>query len=321
MAERRRRIVRFFGPRNEMLVAESPNLVLYDASGTLRFRTEVEDLLDVVAVGEELWAVSPGRVHRLALRDGHLISSEPIDALDATGRFMQSSTAPHLPVWHAAQPVWLRASPARIEIPGPGGELLLPITDGRWMLWQAGRLRMWRTIGEAWRTSIGEPGSKAFDAQLVLDGRMFVLTQQKVARAGESDGELRLSVVAVNDGAQVAQMRLPGATQLAIAARRGVALARAGERLSLIDLRFGRWIRDLTLPSGIIDFAVDDGLQHIALGTPDGIELVTPDALPSPVAQKPQVVHDEAVAATGGDEHPGPANGEATTNGTSLATA
>ncbi len=292
MAERRRRIVRFFGPSNEMLVAESPEIVVYDRAGALRFRTEVRDLLDVVAVGEELWAVSPGRVHRFALRDGSVLGSEPIDALDASGRFMQSSTAPHLPVWHAAQPVWLRANPARIEIPGPGGELILPITDGRWLLWQAGRLRMWRTIGEAWCTAVGEPGSRAFDAQLVLDGRMVVLAQRTGARASEGEAELRLSVFSVNDGAQVAHVRLPGMSQLAFAPRRGVALARAGERLSLIDLRFGRWLRDLTLPAGITEFAVDSGLEHIVLGTPEGIERVTPDALSAPIPIRPQLVDD-----------------------------
>ncbi|MCX5742815.1 MAG: hypothetical protein NT062_09995, partial [Proteobacteria bacterium] len=223
-----------------------------------------------------LWVVSPNRLTRLSLPDGAQQSSEPLDYLEPSGRFLISSTAPTLPVWHGLQPVLVRANPARIEVPGPGGELIFPIAEGRWLLWQGGQLRLWRTIGESWRRSIGDPGSRAIDAQLVLDGRLFVLAQQRAAHDG---AELRLTVVQVSDGAQNTQIRLPGVTQLAIAARRGLALARSGDRLSVIDLRFGRWIRDLQLPDGVTEIAVDDALQVIALGSADGLELVRPDSL------------------------------------------
>ncbi|MBL0214676.1 MAG: ATP-binding protein [Myxococcales bacterium] len=280
-----RRILRFFGSRGDLLAAESPSLVVYDGSGQVRFRTEVEGLSDVVAVDDELWVVSLHKLTRLSARDGSVIAIEPIEYLDPAGRFLQSSTARQLPVWHASEPVLLRANPARTEIPGPGGKLILPITDGRWILWQGGQLRLWRTIGEAWRTTIGEPGGTVVDAQLVLDGRLFVFVVQRAApRPNEpSDADLRLMVVAVNDGAPTTQMRLRGVSQLAIAARRGIALARSGERLSVLDLRFGRWIRDLVLPAGVVEIAVDEGLQRIALATTDGLELVHPDALASQV--------------------------------------
>ena len=67
----------------------------------------------------------------------------------------------------------------------------------------------------------------------------------------------------VSDGAQNTQLRVPGVTQLVIAARRGVALAHTGDRLSVIDLRFGRWIRDLAVPEGTLELAVDEGLGHV----------------------------------------------------------
>jgi hypothetical protein len=281
-ADRRRRVLRFFGPRGDLLAAEAPGIVVYDVSGHVRIRTEVEDFIDIVSVNDELWVVSPRKLTRLSARDGKEIAVEPLEYLDPAGRFLQSSTAPQLPVWHASQPVLLRANPARTEVPGPGGELLLPITDGRWLLWQGGQLRLWRSIGEAWRKTIGEPGSRAIDAQLVLDGRLFVFVQQRVARSIETtEADVRLIVAAVTDGAQTTSMRLPGVSQLAIAARRGIALARSGDRLSVIDLRFGRWIRDLILPEGVTEIAVDEGLQRIALATADGLELVRPDALAS----------------------------------------
>ncbi|MEJ7597127.1 MAG: ATP-binding protein [Kofleriaceae bacterium] len=277
----RRRIVRFFGPRGDLLAAETPGIVVYDAAGDVRFRTEVEDgFLDVAPVEDELWVVSLGRLTRLSAKDGSVLGTEAMDYLDPAGRFLLSSTAPRLPVWHCSEPVVVRANPAGIEVPGPGGELILPIAEGRWLLWQGGQLRLWRSIGEAWRKRIGDPGSRPIDAQLVLDGRLFVIAQQR-QQATADGAELRLTVAQVSDGAQNTQLRLPAVSQLAIAARRGLALARTGDRLSVIDLRFGRWIRDLLLPDGTTEIAVDEGLQRIALSTADGLELVRPDALES----------------------------------------
>ena len=273
----RRRIVRFFGPRGDLLAAEAPGIVVYDNAGDVRFRTELEDFLDIAPVENELWVASLGRLTRLSAKDGSVLGSETMDYLDPSGRFLLSSTAPRLPVWHCSQPVVVRANPAAVEVPGSGGELILPIAEGRWLLWQGGQLRLWRSIGEAWRKRIGDPGSRPIDAQLVLDGRLFVLAQQ---RQHSADGnEVRLTVAQVSDGAQNTQLRLPAVTQLVIAARRGLALARTGDRLSVIDLRFGRWIRDLVLPDGVTEIAVDDGLQRIALSTANGLELVRPEAL------------------------------------------
>ena len=292
--DRPRRILRFFGQRGDLLAAEAPGLVVYDASGHVRLRAEVTDLVDIAPVDDELWVVSPGKLTRLSARDGRELGSEPIDYLDPAGRFLLSSAAPRLPVWHADKPVLVRTGPARTEVPGPGGELILPVADGRWLLWQGGQLRLWRTIGEAWRRPLGDPGSRPFDAQLVLEGRMFAFAQLRTA----SETEVRLLVATVSDGAQTTQLRLPGVTQLVFAARRGLALARAGDRLSIIDLRFGRWLRDLILPSGTTEIAVDEGLTRIALGSPEGLELVRPDALASPALDggEPAASTVEAVA-------------------------
>jgi hypothetical protein len=279
VADRRRRILRFFGPRGDLLAAESPGLVVYDSFGRERVRTEIEGFLDIATVGDELWAITGTALVRVSALDGRELGSEPLEYLDPAGHILMSSTAPQLPVWHCSRPALLRAKPARTEVPGPGGELIIPIVDGRWLLWQNGQLRLWRSIGEAWRKPIGDPGSRAVDAQLVLEGRLFVLAQR---RALDEAGELRLSVVSVSDGAQSSQLRIPAVSQLAFAARRGLAITRSGDRLSVIDLRFGRWIRDLTLPAGITDIAVDESLQRIALATADGLELVRPDSLVAP---------------------------------------
>jgi hypothetical protein len=298
----RRRLLRFFGPRGHLLAAEAPHITVYEAGGTVRMRTELEGFLDIAPVGDELWALSSTRLTRLSARDGSLVGSDVMTYVDPSGRFLQSSTAPQLPVWHAAQPVLVRASPAGVEVPGPGGELILPIAENRWLLWHAGQLRLWRTtIGEAWRQPLGDPGARPVDAQLILDGRLCVFVHQRAAHAGGDSNELRLTVAQVSDGAQNTQLRLPGASQIAIVARRGLAFARIADRFSLFDLRFGRWLRDLVVPDGTIDAAVDDGMQWVALGTADGLELVRVDALAAP----------SAAGARGSEEPAAPANDEA----------
>ena len=274
MADRRRRVLRFFGPRGDLLVAEAPSIAVFDATGYERFRVEVEGFLDVAPVGDELWVISASQLARLAASDEPMLGSERLDYLDSNGRILQSATAPHVPVWHAARPSAIRSA-----TPPIAAELILPIADGRWLLWQNGQLRLWRNIGEAWRKPLGDPGTRAADAQLVLDGRLFVLAQQRASAPGDPPGELRLSIAAVTDGAPHAVLRIPQVERLAIAARRGLAVARSGDRLSVFDLRFGRWLRDLVVPAGTIELAVDDVFQRIALATETGLELVSPDAL------------------------------------------
>ena len=150
-----------------------------------------------------------------------------------------------------------------------------------------------RSIGEAWRKPLGEPGMRATDAQLVLDGRLFVLAQQRALQANETAAELRLSIAAVSDGAQHAALRIPHVEHLAIAARRGLALAHSGDRLGVFDLRFGRQIRELIVPAGTTDIAVDEGMQMLALATPDGLDLVRPDSLVAPSLSAIEVVDAE----------------------------
>jgi SpoVK/Ycf46/Vps4 family AAA+-type ATPase len=275
-------------------------LVVYDSDSNKRYSTEIGEFLDVAAVGEELWVMASTHLTRLRLADGRQIAMENVERMDPNGRFLISATAPLLPVWHGDEPKVIRIGSrnttslssynVHTEVPGSGGEVILPLADRRWLLWQAGQLRLWRSIGEAWRKPLGEPGSRPFDAQIVLDGRMFVLAQWRPPRPGEDGSELRLSVAAVSDGSPYVSLRLPSVSQLAIASRRGLAAVRFGNRVSVFDLRFGRWTHSLQLPDGVVEFAVDDGLQNIALRNAEWVELVRPERLVASAAEASQPV-------------------------------
>ncbi|MBV8759631.1 MAG: ATP-binding protein [Deltaproteobacteria bacterium] len=295
---------------------------VYDASGNVRFRFELPGVIDIAPVGNELWAIAGDQLVRRSALDGKPIASESIGYLDRGGRFMISATAA-IPVWHAARPVVVRANPARVESIGPGGDVMLPIAEGRWLLWQAGQLRLWRSIGEAWRKPLGDQGMRVVDAQLVLEGRLFVLAQQRAAAAGEPAAEMRLSVAAVSDGSPHAVLRVPAVEQVAFAARRGLAAARSGERLAVVDLRFGRWLRDLMLPAETTAIAIDDALQLIAIAGPDGVDLVRPDALGQPSlapseASEAEAAHDDDAPQVDPSEPPIVFEEPAPTNGHSV---
>ncbi|CAN5790231.1 hypothetical protein BH11MYX3_BH11MYX3_08040 [soil metagenome] len=266
------RVVRFFGARGDLLVTDNAGVAVCDPTGSLRYRVAMDGVVDAVAVGNELWVVTGDGLTRIAITDGAIISTERIAGLHAPGRFLQSSNLPSQPVWHGDVPRVISVLPGRAEAPpGPASSIALPVAAGRWLLWDAGQLRYWRTgIGEAWRAKVGDPNAEAIDAQLVLDGRLLALVQR---RGTGSSAVLHLTVAQATDGAQNLHVRLPNGTRVSIAARSGVALAWAGEEARLFNLRVGRWIRDLTLPPGIEQVVVDDGLERVALVFPTSVEL------------------------------------------------
>jgi hypothetical protein len=272
-----RRVVRFFGRHGDLLIADSAGVAVCNASGALRWRLALEGVLDAVAVGGELWVAAREGLLRVAIPDAEILSNERIPAIQAPGRFLQSSTLPTLPVWHGAEPLAISVDPGRAEAPGPAAAIALPIAPARWLLWEAGQLRYWRTgIGEAWRRQVGDPAADAIDAQLVLEGRLLVLVQR---RGDVGPDTLRLTIAQAYDGAQNLHVRLPNVSRMAIAARSGIALAWAGEEARLFNLRFGRWIRELRLPPGVEDVAVDDGLEHVALVFPNAVEIADLESL------------------------------------------
>jgi hypothetical protein len=294
-----------------VLVADGSGVSVCDSSGGLRFRVPLEGVLDVVAVGPELWVAARERLTRISIASGEIVATESVAGIDAPGQFIQSSTVPTQPVWHGAVPLVISVGPGRAEPVEQSARVALPLAPGRWLLWEAGQLRYWRNgFGEAWRRQVGDPGAEAVDSQLVLEGRLLALVQRR-----GSDGALRITVAQTSDGAQNLHVRMPGVTRVAIAARRGVALALAGEQAQLFDLRFGRTIRELTLPAGVEGVAIDDGLERIAMVFANAVELVEVDAL----AASGSATHAEPADASDAGGEDGSA--EAATNGHSTVAA
>jgi hypothetical protein len=312
----RRLAPRFDLDASTLVTQRGESLVVYDVSGAVRWTAAVPQVLDFAPVGAEIWAVTSRQLTRFRSRDGSVIQEHAVDYIDPRGWILVSSAAPLLPVWHGTPVRALRIdAPVVVQPPGPDGELVVPLAENRWLAWSAGALRMWRPIGDAWRTRCGDPAATAIDGQLVLDARMFAIAQQR-----DSSGELRITVVSTRDGSLHTTVRLPLARDVRFAARRGYAIApvteaggRQIERLIVVDLRFGRLLREIALPDGVEDFAVDDGMRWIALVDAAGeVRIVAPDTLANAAAAGEAAADDSdapAAAAPSNGEHASSGNG------------
>lgn len=260
------------------MLARDEEIVVCDSSAQVIWTAAVPGLLDFAVNEREVVALSTTGIHRFSRKKGELLSNLSIDYVDPAGYFVGSSTCPLL-VWHASE---LRlVQPEQTPVfgaPPVAGEFVLPLSPNRWVSWHAGNLRLWRSIGDSWRVRAGDPGLRPIDGQFVLQGRLFALVQK-------APGELRLTVASMNDGAAQTTMRLPEASEVRFATTRGFAVARTGQVLTVVDLRFGRVVRELFLPDEAIEFAIDTAMQRVAIIGPQGIAMVGADSLTEAAAR------------------------------------
>jgi hypothetical protein len=288
----RRNHPRIDGKYHELVLCnqtEAPStVVVCDAQGQAIATLDAPGMLDFATTDTEVVVIDGKQVQRFArgkplagLPSRAALETVALDYVDTAGALLQSSTCPNILVWHAAEnrTISLAGDKLQVGVPPVSADLVLPLSDTRWLAWQAGQLRLWRSIGDAWRTRVGEPGLRIMNAQLVLQGRLFALAQM----AGT---DARLAVVSMNDGTVQSNLRLPNVSDLRFASSRGYAVARSEQVLIVIDLRFGRVVKELFLPDDAIDFGIDASLQRVAVVTEQGVAVVGADSLTEAARRK-----------------------------------
>jgi hypothetical protein len=247
-----------FGPHGFAMLRDGA-LSWHALDGDRRFTCDADDVADIALIGGELWSMRDGALVRRAVPSGDVIASTPVPHRGA-GRWVCSP--------NARVATWLGGAPCAIGpdgvltsgIPDDLGDLALPLTDTRWLIWRQGYLWSWRSSGIAWRVRIDEPASRLVDAHVLQDGRLVALAIQP--RTGN---DRRLVVVAAQDGAVLSSMGLARSGVVRVAGRRGSAVAAVDDRLTILDLRFGRVLGDLRAPVDLEDIAIDDAMQHAVL--------------------------------------------------------
>ncbi len=243
--------------------------VLDLAKGTVEAALEVADVHDLVMFETELWVVAgtPPTLHRytVELRPAGAVELRPAGAVELPpGRaLVRASYGVPAALWTSDPPLVVTGeggAPAIARLSLEPASAIHPVTASRVLAVRDGALALHDATGVQWSEPLGSERVLALGA--LFDGRSAVVVVQ---RRDVEDGQ-HLILLNLRDGRLQHRLSLSGVTGARFAARRGLAVLRAGpRRLILIDMRFGRVLRQHEEPREILDVAVDDAADHLVL--------------------------------------------------------
>ncbi|MBA3540841.1 MAG: hypothetical protein H0T79_14610, partial [Deltaproteobacteria bacterium] len=250
---------------------------------------------EVLTVGDEVWAVVGEQLHRLTTTGDRV--GTPITLPPGPGRLVRTSGRELAAVWSAAPASMLLAEGDGVAISTLPGDpdCVVPVSSARWLLCQRDRITLREASSVRWSTSIGGREDRVLDGSILFDGRSVALL---VEQAGEANAR-QLVILGLREPIVQHRMTLAGVDSLRFASLRGFALLRAARRLLLVDLRFGRVVKEHDAEGDVADLAIDDSAQHIALRYHDHNEMILLDVralLASPT--RPKVI-DESTPSAG----------------------
>jgi hypothetical protein len=272
--------------------------------GRLAWSAPVHPASRIALVGDQVWIAVPEHteLQRFDLSTG-VMSSLPVGRPLAPGRWAVSPLTASA-VWNDGAPLAIRGD--TITPLAPAADAAAPIVDGRWLLWRAGHAALRRPSGEVWRVHVEDIAATLVDAVPLLDGRMIAMWI-----AGRTGEEQRVIVVGARDGGTLTSLRVTGARSLRFAGRRGAALLDLGSRVTLVDLRFGRVLRECGVPAGLDELVVDDALQYVVIR--DGDRLMgarADDTLRAPAEDVESTIDGNGPDGGGGGGREGEREGE-----------
>ena len=216
-----------------------------------------EKIIDIVGVGDEIWAAT---VQPRILRfkgDGALKGELPLWG----GRGILRPTAVGAP-----GALWTEDPPAVVTLTGTSQvslpmepDCVIPVSSTRWVVCRRDRVHLRDPGTERWSVPLPASG-RVLDGAVLLEGRTVALA------IGVGDKLSQLVVLGLHDGALQHKIGLTGIDLVRFASARGFALFRSGpSQLVIFDLRFGRVLKEHRVERPIIDLAVDTGAQAFML--------------------------------------------------------
>ena len=220
--------------------------------------------LGVAAVGDEWWAWTPDALHRL----------------DATGDTLE--VRPHAEPLPPGQPVtspywrhgawWSGDRSCCFGAPRDGGAaedgFVIPIDGRSQLVVRAGSAGLRRAGGLAWSQKL--PGSgRVVGGSVLFEGRLAGLVV-----LGDR-GDHRILALDLRQGRISCALRLTDLASWSFAAHRGQIVVDNGDRLLVLDLRFGSVVHEWPRPAAPRALATDPALRHVVvLGPEDELELL-----------------------------------------------
>ncbi|MCW5801790.1 MAG: ATP-binding protein [Deltaproteobacteria bacterium] len=224
---------------------------------------------DFAIVGSELWLVDVAEraaLQRFTLRGKPVGSPREVPGNTPGARLITAASAT-CAVWTSSPPRLVDAdhdTPTR-AIPGEP-EFALPISASRWLACARGQVTLRESALERWRSDeIVGRGRHATDGAVLFDATSAAFV---TAANAATDGELvhQLVVFGLRDPVIQHRFTLTGAEVIRFARERGIALALiARRRLLVLDLRFGTLLAEHETEHDILDVAIDDTGQRVAL--------------------------------------------------------
>jgi hypothetical protein len=239
-------------------------------SGTvLEHRLEVDTPAAIAAFARQIWVLAAGgTLHRF----------------DMEGRSLGTTAVPQLSTNLIAGP----AAPASAGITGDvtalltdrgdhvamhevaDADLLVPGLPGRYLAvrGQVASLRV--AHAERWSERVIPPRYRVVTGTVLFDGSAFALLVQHLAAEQTAEPSHRLLVVAARDGQVLFRFTIQGAHTVAFAPLRGLAVLLTGERhLTVVDLRFGRTVREYDHACRVLDVAIDPVGENLVMQVED----------------------------------------------------
>jgi hypothetical protein len=240
---------------------------LVDALGTSPRRSiDVKGLVDFGCVGEELWVIASGQLHRFALQGGDAID-RPVDLSVEGGRLLPAPGEgdPSALLVNGESSMLLLGVDTRVEIIDVSADVpadaFATAMAGRRMVIARGRQVLVRDAGRGDVGSAALPGAEG--GVVIAGGSLF--GGRAVAVLSGNNGVSTFDVVRPG-GSLVHHIELPRSGRCALAEARGLALiASADGHLLAVDLRYGRILADEPAPIPIGDLAIDTNGRFLAL--------------------------------------------------------
>ncbi len=261
------RTLDFARDTDHLIVASSDGLHIVDVRGReAAIWLSIEYIHAFTGIGDELWVVagSPTRLRRYVLKTGEPIKTDlEVSALGNASRLIRATGA--------AAAVWLGLPPMTLAVQGRDVvarelgidvELVIPVTATRTLWCQRQLLSLREGNSTRWSITPSREG-RIVDGTVLGDGRSAALVVHKASAQS-------ILVVGLRDGSVLHRINLTGVSSVRFAARRGVALVVTDRRrVVIVDLRFGRITVDHEVEQDIVELAIDESGQQIALRTGD----------------------------------------------------
>jgi hypothetical protein len=274
---------------------------------------------EIATVGDEVWiaAGTQLQLRRYTLAGVPVGEPTPLWGLPGEGRLTAVA------VGNAA--VWTAPPATAFAIDGDGlgtvpivgdADCIVPVSATRWLLCHRDRLTLREPTTERWSTLPLGRDARVLDGAILFEGRSAALVVMLPPPSIGAEPIQQLVVVGLHDGRVQHRLTLASVGAVRLAAIRGFGLVRAGmRRLLLIDLRFGRVLKEHHEDRDIVDLAIDPTAQHLALRFSFGADDVVTMRVKDLMAAAPRAAAPPADAATGGG------NGASNSNGATVAAA